>query len=218
MSTSPTSADDARPSGDDVVVLDEVARWWAADVGLRPVSVRIAAGELLVVRGRSGSGKSTLLAVLAGWTPPDSGALVWGSALSGVRHSWAGVAVVPQVLGLVHELTVVENVMIALGRSEQHPDRRGASTLAMLDLTDLAHRFPDEISLGQQQRTAVARAVVAEPVLLLADEPTSHQDPAHVDGVLTALRRVAARGTAVVVATHERTVVEAATRVLDLSA
>lgn len=198
-----------------VVTADGVAKWWSAESGLRPVSFAISAGELVVVRGRSGSGKSTLLSLLAGWADPDEGTLSWCTEL-GVRPSpWNGVAFVPQVLALVPELTVQENIELSLARPHRG---RVDDLLDQLDLGDLRDRFPDETSLGQQQRVAVARAAVASPTLFLADEPTCHQDPHHVEAILRVLGAAAAGGSAVLVATHEAAVVAVATHVVDLSA
>jgi putative ABC transport system ATP-binding protein len=202
-----------------VLAAHGIEKWWSPDAGLRPVSFEIATGEVVVVRGRSGSGKSTLLSLLAGWTRPDRGELVWCDSLAVSPRPWSGIAVVPQVLALVPELTVRENVEIALGRAgtdrSERIDRVN-STLRRLDLFDLCDRFPDEISMGQQQRTAIARAVVGAPVLVLADEPTSHQDPHHVEAVVSVLRDAASSGSAVLVATHEPAVVDAASTHIDL--
>jgi ABC-type lipoprotein export system ATPase subunit len=192
-----------------VVAIDALEKWWTPESGLRPVSFELRAGEVVVVRGRSGSGKSTLLAMLAGWVAPDAGTISMSPELAERADEWSGIAIVPQVLALVPELTVGENVAMAGGDA--------AAALAALDLVDLADRSPSETSLGQQQRTALARAVVAQPLLLLVDEPTSHQDPHHVDAVLRALQDAAAKGSAVLVATHEQAVVDAATRVVDLA-
>ncbi len=198
-----------------VVTADAVAKWWSAESGLRPVSFTISARELVVVRGRSGSGKSTLLSLLAGWTEPDEGTLSWCAELGARPSPWDGVAFVPQVLALIPELTVQENVEIALARTHR---RRAADLLEQLDLDDIRDRFPDETSLGQQQRVAVARAAVASPILLLADEPTCHQDPHHVEAILNVLGAVAASGSGVLVATHESAVVAAATHLIELNA
>jgi putative ABC transport system ATP-binding protein len=201
--------------------VDGVAKWWASECGLRPVSFEIAAGELAVVRGRSGSGKSTLLAVVAGWCPPDAGTVridghdVSPAALA--RTSWNHVAVVPQVLALVPELTLSENLGVAAtGRSRR--DRRSLADtfLERLDLSALADRFPAEVSMGQQQRAAVARAVIAAPAVVLADEPTSHQDPDHAAVVIAALLACAADGGAVLVASHDQQVAQAASQIIEL--
>ena len=196
-----------------VVAAAAVAKWWAAGSGLRPVSFTISAGEFVVVRGRSGSGKSTLLSLLAGWSEPDEGALTWCPDLVAQRTRWDQVAFVPQVLGLVSELTVHENIAIACATTDR---RRVDDVIEQLDLVELRDRFPDETSLGQQQRVAVARAAVAAPVFLLADEPTCHQDPHHVSAILELLATVASSGSALLVATHEPAVVAAAAHLIEL--
>jgi putative ABC transport system ATP-binding protein len=196
-----------------VVTAEAVAKWWAPNSGLRPVSFTVSAGQFVVVRGRSGSGKSTLLSLLAGWSEPDEGALSWHRDVRGQRTNWDRVAVVPQVLALIPELTVHENITIA-GVTIDH--RLVDDVMERLDLTDLRDRFPDETSLGQQQRTAIARAAVASPVLLLADEPTCHQDPHHVGAILELLGSLASTGSALLVATHEPVVVAAATQLIEL--
>ena len=157
-------------------------------------SIEVRAGQFAVVVGRSGSGKSTLLMLLGGWSEPDAG------TISGVTsRAWADCAYVPQRFGLVPELTVAENVELpASGRTD------GAEALlARLALGELHDRYPAEISIGQQQRVAVARALVLGPRLLLVDEPTSHQDRASAELVWAALTDAAAAGTACLVATHE---------------
>lgn len=201
--------------------VDAVAKWWASDSGLRPVSFDVAAGAVAVVRGRSGSGKSTLLAVVAGWCPPDAGTVrIDGHEVSAAdlaRSSWQRVAVVPQVLALVPELTVSENVEVAAtGRSRRDRRSLAGSVLERLDLSALADRFPAEVSMGQQQRVAVARAVIAAPAVVLADEPTSHQDPDHAAVVIAALLGCAADGSAVLVASHDEQVARAASQIIEL--
>jgi putative ABC transport system ATP-binding protein len=199
----------------------DLAKRWSDGAGLQPMSFTLASSELVVVRGRSGSGKSTLLALLAGWTMPDGGSLVrlgpW--AANGVERTWRGTAILPQVIAPVAELTMTENVALPL-RLSGSPSRtahgRAREMLARLDLIDEAERAASDASLGQQQRMALARAAVIEPVVLLADEPTSHQDAGHIATVLALLRSVVATGTCIVVASHDHAVAEVADRVLDL--
>jgi putative ABC transport system ATP-binding protein len=201
----------------------ELGKWWADGAGLRPVSFTLAAGELVVVRGRSGSGKSTLLALLAGWASPDSGELrrlgPWSLTTAG--ESWRATAILPQVLAPIAELTMTENVALPLrlsGTKWTEARRRARAVLERLDLSSEADRAATDSSLGQQQRMALARAVVIDPVVLLADEPTSHQDAGHTSAVLAVLRAVVAAGTCAVVASHDPAVAEVADRVLDLDA
>jgi putative ABC transport system ATP-binding protein len=125
--------------------------------------------------------------------------------------------VLPQALGLAGELTLAENTALPLlltGSSEARS--RSVAVLAELGVGDLADRYPNEVSYGQQQRAALARAIVVEPDVLLADEPTAHVDQASAEVVLTVLRRVADRGTAVIAATHDPRVHAVADRRLRL--
>jgi putative ABC transport system ATP-binding protein len=157
------------------------------------VSIEVRAGQLAVVVGRSGSGKSTLLMMLGGWSEPDAG------TITGVTsRAWSECAYVPQRFGLVPELTVADNIEL--------PARGAAGSeelLARLALGELRDRYPAEISIGQQQRVAVARALVLQPRLLLIDEPTSHQDRRSAELVWSALSDAAAAGSACLIATHE---------------
>lgn len=203
-----------------LVVVDAVEKHWDATSGLRALTFEVREHELVVVRGRSGTGKSTLLSILAGWCEPDRGAVTWGPPFEGCDvTAWDQVAVVPQVLALMGELSARENVEIALrscGITGEAATERANEVLESLLLTELAGRPPDETSLGQRQRTALARAVVVEPKLLLADEPTSHQDAASARRVVEVLRLRAEVGGGVLVATHEEMLVDAADRVITL--
>lgn len=198
-----------------------VAKRWDASSGLAPVDLTIRRGEIVALQGRSGSGKSTLLALLAGWCQPDAGEIVRGAGLA-VDDSWRrwqGIAIVPQVIGLVGELSVAENVMLVLrlsGVDRTEREAMVADLLGRLDLTDHADRLPRDTSLGQQQRVAVARATVSSPTLVLADEPTCHQDAQHSGAVLAELRRMTAAGGGVIAASHDDAVVAMADRVVTL--
>ena len=190
-----------------------VSHLWDGAIGLHPIDVTVAAGELVVVRGRSGSGKSTLLALLAGLCSTQSGTVTVTDREPAPDTAWASVALVPQVLALAIELSVGENV------TDSAPHRSAAEILAvleLLDVADLARRTIDEISMGQQQRVAVARAIAAAPAVILADEPTSFQDDVHTSTVVRALRTSVAGGSAILVATHDAAVIAAADRVIDV--
>jgi putative ABC transport system ATP-binding protein len=186
---------------------------------LRGVSIEVAPGELVALLGRSGSGKTTLLNCLLGWERPDEGEVCVPGVRVPAAAPWATVAVVPQQFGLVEELTLADNVALP-ARLAGLADPRAAATetLAALRLAHLADRRPEEVSLGEQQRTGIARALVVRPRFLVADEPTGRLDEELTGHVLTTIRGVcAAAGTGVLVASHDPAVVAAADRVVRLS-
>ena len=171
------------------------------------VSFELLAGTMMALVGPSGSGKTTLINVLVGGDEPDEGRIVGLPE----RPAWGDLALVPQALGLLPELTIGENVDLPrrLGASDTQPAFAVMETLGVAELFD---RAPNEVSLGEQQRAAVARALVTAPTLLVADEPTSHQDGANTQRVIDALVTAAARGSCVLVATHDQRVVDACDR------
>ncbi len=176
-------------------------------------------GEVVGLVGRSGSGKTTLLNVIAGWERPTDGDVAWSDGVDPRSPSWSAVAVVPQKLGLMEELTVEENVGYPArlaGLLEERSDDL-EELIGVLGLGELRSRYPREASVGEQQRTAIARALAVPTRVLLADEPTGHQDTASADRVFAALRRAADAGTAVVIATHNRDVIRYLDRVLTMA-
>lgn len=208
--------------------LCRVYRRGAEDVtALDEVSFAVTAGEMVTISGPSGSGKTTLVNLLAGWERPDAGTISWDRSEVDPRSpNWSQLAIVPQRLGLLAELSVRENVELPLrlapaarGPSDARPAELGSRVEPALEtfgLTPLAHRLPDEISLGEQQRTALARALVVAPRVLLADEPTGHQDAVWAGGVIAGLQQAARAGSAVLVATHDPQVLAAADRAVQL--
>jgi putative ABC transport system ATP-binding protein len=186
---------------------------------LRGASIEVSPGELVALLGRSGSGKTTLLNCLLGWERPDEGEVSVPGASGPAAAPWTTVAVVPQQFGLVEELTLADNVALP-ARLGGVADPRGAAiaALAALRLEHLADRRPEEVSLGEQQRTALARALVVRPRFLVADEPTGRLDEELTAHVLTTIHALcAAAGTGVLVASHDPAVVAAADRVVRLS-
>ena len=196
-----------------LVELRNASHLWVGSAGLHPIDLRVDRGELVVVRGRSGSGKSTLLALLAGLCATDTGEVLVDGRTPAADSPWSHIAMVPQVLALAVELSVRENITDSAPAAGDWVD----TLLATLHIDDLAARTINEISMGQQQRVAVARAMAARPDLLLADEPTSFQDDAHTAVVATALRGAAAAGAAVLVATHDPAMTAAADRVVEIT-
>jgi ABC-type lipoprotein export system ATPase subunit len=172
--------------------------------------------EVGALLGRSGSGKSTLLALLAGLQDSDAGEIRYElSSVDPAELPWHELAFLPQRFGLLPELSVRENVEYPARLGGTLDERSGAveGLLERLGLSELADRPPQETSIGQQQRTALARALVLEPAVLLADEPTSHQDAGWRDAVWQLLVEAAEAGTACLIATHEEEIAQYATRV-----
>lgn len=174
-------------------------------------------GEVVALVGPSGSGKSTLLSLLAGWDRPEAGEIRWvGVPTNPGKLAWREMAMVPQALGLTEELTVLENIELPLHLGNGAPHVSVEPLLDDLGIAELAARIPSEISIGEQQRVAVARALLLSPIVLLADEPTGHQDAEMAERVMTRLRAAAADGTACLVATHSPETVAFAHRVLGI--
>jgi putative ABC transport system ATP-binding protein len=185
---------------------------------LRGVTFALSSSEVVALFGPSGSGKSTLLAILAGWEWPDEGAVTWcDGGPPPADRLWSDVAVLPQTLGLLEELSVRENVELPLrlrGARERH--ERVEGFLRYLGLDDLAERVPAEISIGEQQRTALARALVLAPRLFLADEPTGHQDEEWAKVVFKTMKLASRMGTTCFIATHNEEATKIADRVLTM--
>lgn len=190
-----------------VIVVDRLTKRYAETAVVDDASLEVRAGELAVLLGRSGSGKSTLLMAAGDWLRADAGTV----RTPGRR--WHETAHLAQRFGLLPELSVAENVGLPLRLRGTATDERVAGVLGQLGLAELQDRLPGETSIGQQQRTALARALVDRPAALLADEPTSHQDAGSAALVWEALDAACAEGTACLVATHDEAAAHQADRV-----
>jgi ABC-type lipoprotein export system ATPase subunit len=192
---------------------------------LDDAALEVEAGEIVAVLGRSGSGKSTLLHVLGGLDRPEAGVVeVAGRRLTGVgerrlsalrlRH----IGFVFQFFHLLPELTGEANVLLAGRVRGADPEAlaRGRALVDRLGLRDVADSLPHQLSGGEQQRFAIARALVNDPALLLADEPTGNLDVEAGAAVLALLRKLAGDGRGVVLVTHEPAAAAIADRVLRL--
>jgi putative ABC transport system ATP-binding protein len=202
-------------------------------VGGEPVSVlsgvdlEIKPGEFVAVIGPSGSGKSTLLNLLGLLEPADAGE-VWFddervshlSRRAQCRVRGTALGFVFQSFLLIEELTALENVLLAARYVGRERQAAGAEAIALMQRLDVAHRrghYPSQLSGGEQQRVAFCRAVLNNPSLLLADEPTGNVDDEHAQVILAEIRgRVQARGTSVLLVTHRPEVSAQADRVLRL--
>jgi ABC-type lipoprotein export system ATPase subunit len=195
-----------------LVAADGVARTFgrgpAAVVAVHSATCQVLPGDLIALVGPSGSGKSTLLHLLAGLDQPTVGTISW-PALGARPTEWrAGtIGLVFQGPSLLPDLDVAENVAFPLllaGQSETDASVRAMAMLSQLDLEDLARQLPEELSGGQAQRVAVARALVGQPMLVLADEPTGQLDHDSAAVVVELLIRTAGKiGAGLVISTHD---------------
>lgn len=179
----------------------------AATRVLHDVDLALEPAALVVLAGRSGSGKSTLCHLVAGVMAPTAGQVLVGGRPAYPVADWARVSLLPQRLSLDPELTVAENVLLPAGLRGRGT---GSGLLDRLGLTPIAGRPARETSLGEQQRTALARALVLAPAVAVLDEPTGHQDDDHVHLVLDVLAAAVRGGTLAVVASHDPRVIDAA--------
>jgi putative ABC transport system ATP-binding protein len=216
-------------STDGVIVrATDVARIYptgaTAVAALDGVTLEVRRGEFLAVMGPSGSGKSTLLNILAGLERPTRGAVVVDGAdlseldevaLASYRREKVGM--IFQAFNLLPRYRVVENVALPLLFAGVPRERRLARARAVLERIGMGPRAehrPSQLSGGELQRTAIARALVTEPSLLLADEPTGNLDSANGESLLTLIAELHARGQTVVLVTHDVSIASRAERIV----
>lgn len=179
---------------------------------VHPLDIGLDERQLTVISGHSGSGKSTLLTMLAGILTPTAGHVrVEGTDLYSLRDEErsrlrnARIGLVPQGNTALRALSVLDNVLLPsiLYATDEAPAGRARELLDAVGLTDLADAKPTELSGGELRRMAIARALLMEPSIVLADEPTAGLDSANATAVLTLLRDAANAGAAVLVVSHE---------------
>lgn len=179
----------------------------AAVTAVRDVTCRVPPAARIALTGRSGSGKSTLLHLIAGLDSPSRGTISWPALGVDRRGRPAGVGVVFQGTSLLDDLDVIENVSLPVlfaGMAAADANRRAHLALTDVDIAELTHRLPEDLSSGQAQRVAIARVLAARPTLILADEPTGRLDRHTGERVITALLAAAdTAGAAVLIATHD---------------
>jgi putative ABC transport system ATP-binding protein len=192
---------------------------------LQGLDLNVYAGEMVAVLGRSGSGKSTLLNLLGGLDQPDAGRItVAGESLTDTserertRIRLRRIGFVFQSFQLIEELTGADNVLLPtrLPGAPAGASARAERLLEQLGVADVAARRSHELPGGEQQRLAIARALVNDPVLILADEPTGNLDTSSAATVLALLRSIATGGRGVVLVTHEQQASAEADRVVHL--
>ena len=201
-----------------VVELHDVTKIYdGGSVGLQSANLRIGRGEFVFLVGPTGCGKSTCIRLLMKELEPSRGELkIAGRTLGEIPRSRVpflrrNIGVVFQDYKLLPNRTVYDNVAYSLqviGESRQEIRRKVPDILRLVGLSTKLHNFPDELSGGEQQRVSIARAFVNHPPLLLADEPTGNLDPETSIGIMQLIYRINRTGTTVVVATHDKEMVD----------
>ncbi len=196
--------------------------FWA----LRNATLAVAEGEFVTLLGRSGSGKSTLLNIIVGLLSPTEGeAVLCSTPLSGLTDEAASelrnrsVGYVPQGAGVLSTLTVLDNVRLPwyLAHRGLEPEGRAQQLLEEVGLGDLANQYPSALSGGELRRVAIARALMCEPKVIVADEPTSSLDAQTAREVVSIFRRLADKGTGVLMVTHDTFSVDVSDRLYDMA-
>jgi putative ABC transport system ATP-binding protein len=213
-----------------VRIKDVIKRFPAGDgeiTILKGVSLDIDPGEFVAIVGPSGNGKSTLLNMITGIDHPTDGeVIVTGQSVHSMSENelavWRGahLGIIFQFFQLLPALSLVKNVMLPMDlvksvpRKERH--ERAMGLLDMVGLADQAHKLPSQVSGGQQQRAAIARALANDPPLLVADEPTGNLDSSTSEDVFQLFLDLVARGKTMIMVTHSRSLAARGSRVVEI--
>ena len=207
-----------------LVELDKVAKQYGGVRALDHVSFTVDAGEWIAIMGPSGSGKTTLINILGGLDSPSSGrVLVDGRDIGPLsekdltRYRAEKIGFVFQQFHLIPYLTAVENVMLAQYFHSMTDEKEARESLARVGLADRAEHLPSQLSGGEQQRVAVARALINHPALILADEPTGNLDEANEELVVNLFRELHAEGHTILLVTHDSGIARLADRRIELA-
>ena len=194
-----------------ILDLQGLSKAYGDSVAVDHIDLHVRPGEFLTFLGPSGSGKTTTLNLIAGFIEPTSGSMLLnGAPLETMRAHERNLGVVFQDFRLLPNKTVFDNVAFALqviGKSKGFIQEAVPDVLKMVGLAGKQGRFPHELSGGEQQRVAVARAFVNRPLILLADEPTGNLDPDTSIEIMRLLDRINRTGTTVVMVTHDSNIV-----------
>lgn len=200
-----------------MIEFKDVTKYYKSNIGLENVSVKIEKSDFLFLVGPSGAGKSTFIKLILKEINADSGSITFGdqdvTTLSNrdIPKLRRGIGIVFQDFRLLPKKTVFENVAFAMQIvhcTKRTIKRQVPQVLALVGIEDKAHKYPDELSAGEQQRVAIARAIVNNPTVLIADEPTGNLDPETAWGIMRLLEHINSRGTTIVMVTHAKDIVD----------
>jgi general L-amino acid transport system ATP-binding protein len=199
-------------NADDIIICNDVHKWFGDFEALRGISMNVKRGEVIVIVGPSGSGKSTFIRTLNRLEEHQEGEIIIdGITLS---HDVRNIAEIRREVGMVFQqfnlfphITVLENVTLApihvRKRSKEEAEEVAMKWLNRVGIPEQVHKYPGQLSGGQQQRVAIARALAMEPNIMLFDEPTSALDPEMIKEVLDVMRDLARSGYTILAVTHE---------------
>ena len=200
-----------------MITFDHVTKKYRTNIGLEDVSVQINKGDFVFLVGPSGAGKSTFIKLILKEIDADAGTIRVGNfevtKLSNreIPQFRRKVGTVFQDFRLLPKKTVFENVAFAmevLHKTPRQIRKQVPQILSLVGISDKAHKYPDELSAGEQQRVAIARAIVNNPAVLIADEPTGNLDPHTAWEIMDLLDQINLRGTTIVMVTHAKDIVD----------
>ena len=200
-----------------MITFDHVTKKYRTNIGLEDVSVQINKGDFVFLVGPSGAGKSTFIKLILKEIDADAGTIRVGNfevtKLSNreIQQFRRKVGTVFQDFRLLPKKTVFENVAFAmevLHKTPRQIRKQVPQILSLVGISDKAHKYPDELSAGEQQRVAIARAIVNNPAVLIADEPTGNLDPHTAWEIMDLLDQINLRGTTIVMVTHAKDIVD----------
>lgn len=196
-----------------MIAFHDVSKFYDSNTALRNVTLKIEKGEMAFITGPSGAGKSTLLKLIYAAERPDTGRVTVGEwesdrlRESDIPYMRRNIGIVFQDFRLLYNMNVYDNVALSLRVRRISEREIKPIVLDVLKLVNLRHKvdaFPSTLSGGEQQRVVIARAIVGEPFIVLADEPTGNLDPDTASGIMRVFREINAKGTTILIATHNR--------------
>jgi len=201
-----------------MIKVTNITHFYEKDLALNNINLEIPKGEFLAIVGESGSGKSTLLSVISTLLKPTKGDVFFENInISDITNidsfRQKNIGFIFQFHYLINYLTVKENIQIA---NELCLDEEIIELLELLNIEEIIDKYPNEISGGQRQRVAIARALINNPKVIFADEPTGNLDSKNSKNVFKIFRKLAKKGTTIIVATHDLKLAAKADKILEV--
>lgn len=210
----------------EIIQLKNIYKSYGFQNIINDLSLNVYSKELLAIIGDNGAGKSTLLNIISLILPPDSGKIIfydkeinWKSDRERDQYRREKIGVITQDFALIYDKTVFDNIALSLHALKYPKNKIRSKVEAILDIMEIKHlsnKYPHELSGGESQKTAIARALVKEPEIILADEPTASLDSSSRKEILCLLKKLTHQGMAIVLVSHDKEAVQYADRVIKL--